>query len=1118
MCHSHRQERLELFCESCDLLCCSSCHLSSHKNHRVVQIEKALQDQRWLFESLLVQVEERRSAVENNAKQIEDRLHGVKIAHRKAENQIKMAKMIMMNELNKRASLLIEQLEKITEDLQQQLEDCLQGAIEMCGQLDHVQKFISWATTHHCTNPVLFSRELISLQMQQLLEPSLQLDSLSPVKIKFNWDASYWTKQISTLGQLTVEGGNCTYPQSLSCPSTLRPQAISCLALPPVCHRGQDSSCGYNTCCEPQMCCLHGVPNPSPGHGLLSLAPLPQRCWDPDSSSALQPPAPCPPISSPVPFIPTQAKCTHGTAAHTQPAASHLVTTPYLHQQHHVVSLPDNQVNTDGPTQCQRKLSICTSLQQELSHVSDSDMMSKGICEDRCRLDETCGLANLVEGRELLDKEKASGQHQQHFQVSLAAEQRKEQQRTRAVLTTRDTRDGRRSTSLEVPVTAHECASDVQRGRLSPNSLCARREKRSQSIPTELAAASTTNPYTELLPGCPQSLQAGATDKYTSVESRQRRASDGVLCVVKENSATLPPARSRRPPLLTYKTEADQSCTFVSETLDFKVKGGCRVSNGVIREAQRDLGKTKVPVVCLERLKILVSQIPPHGRRQSDPLPASGTDKSENVTRQRTWNDEAEVGISSESPRTTYSLSAPKQSCNHSNSNLNKSDFNYQGSQKPSKFMPQSYSIQDSDRDLRSGVDEVIVSQVDPDCDPNLDSDESEPNAESSSEAELECLPNEKSISAGEVESCRETDITGDSEPSLEYEADPESDTTASENGRGLDADSQEEESELDNQVHYEEAASDSDDRSEQAPVSQGSVESDFKVDSETETINDDPQPLRSDLEDDSHIGPGERPLLIANPVLQDDTEDVQSEQDNAEMENEDFCAVCLIGGDLLCCDCCPKVYHLSCHIPPLLSFPSGDWVCSLCRDVEQPEVEYDCENERTSGDDATTPGLSACDQRKCERLTLLILSNMLSAPFHEPVSPLARHYYQIIKRPMDLSVIRAKLNKRNSKHYNSPDQFVADVYLMFQNCAKFNYPDSEVAQAGQSLEAFFNSKLKEVFPDRVFPEVEGDSDSDEYDEAYKSAEGGFPWPERREQCHRKRKRRHSLKSRKQYF
>lgn len=42
--------------------------------HRVVQIGKALQDQQWLFEGLMVQVEEKRSAVENNAKKIEGRL------------------------------------------------------------------------------------------------------------------------------------------------------------------------------------------------------------------------------------------------------------------------------------------------------------------------------------------------------------------------------------------------------------------------------------------------------------------------------------------------------------------------------------------------------------------------------------------------------------------------------------------------------------------------------------------------------------------------------------------------------------------------------------------------------------------------------------------------------------------------------------------------------------------------------------------------------------------------------------------------------------------------------------------------------------------------------------
>ncbi|XP_020794700.2 tripartite motif-containing protein 66 [Boleophthalmus pectinirostris] len=1068
LCHSHRQEPLELFCESCDLLCCSSCHLSTHKNHRVVPIEKALQDQQWLFESLMVQVEERRSAVENNAKQIEERLHSVKIAHRKAENQIKMAKMIMMNELNKRANLLIEQLEKFSEDLQRRLEDYLQGAIEACGQMDHVQKFITWATSHHCTSPILFSREMISLQMQQFLEPPPPLDSLSPVKIKFNWDASYWTKQISTLGQLTVEDGNCPYPQSLSCPSILRPQPLSCLAPPPVCHR-QDSSCGYKNCCEPQVCCLHGLPNPPDLSSLdktavdgplfrSSLGLLSSRHWDTDSSSA-----PRLPISSSVSFRPTQAKCTH--AIHPQPVSSHSLTASYLHQQQRSETLPNTQVNVEGPahSQCQRKVSVSPSLPQ-----NDKDVMSKDVCGERCHLEETCG----PEGRELLDKEQTTGQQKQHYQTAFVPE------RARPVLTTKYTRDSKRSTSLEVPVTAPESGADVERSLLIPNPVCARREKRSQSIPAELAPASTTNPYIDPPPACPQSIQAAATDKHTTMDSRQRRASDGLLCVVKENSATMPPAISRRSPLLTYKTEADQSCTFVTKDLDFEASERCQFSNSVIRETQKEQGRPKVPVVCLERLKILVSQMPPQGRRQSDPLPASASN-------QEVWHDdEDEVGKSSAPPRTTHLLSTPKQK-----SDPNENDFNYRISQKSPSYVPQSYSTQDP----RTPDDNII--QIDPDC----DTDESDPNVESSSEAELECLTHEKSIGNGEMD--RETDITGDSDPSLEYQAGSEE-----EQGR----DSREGESEVEQADPFEEVESQSEVGSEQAQDSQCSIDSDLEVESEAETVNDEPQPLRSDQEDDPHIGP----ILIANPDLQSAPEDVQ---DSTEMESEDFCAVCLIGGDLLCCDNCPKVYHLSCHIPPLLSFPSGDWVCSLCRDVEQPEVEYDCENERSSVDHASSYGLAASDQRKCERLTLLILSNMLSAPFHEPVSPLARHYYQIIKRPMDLSVIRTKLNKSNSKHYNCPDQFVADVYLMFKNCAKFNYPDSEVAQAGRSLESFFNAKLKEVFGDRVFPGLDPDSDSDEYDEVYRSTEG-FPWPERREQCHRKRKRRHSVKSRRQNF
>lgn len=47
--------------------------------------------------------------------------------------------------------------------------------------------------------------------MQQLLEQSLHSDSWSPVKIKFNWDASYWTKQMSSLGKTYIIEGRQLY-------------------------------------------------------------------------------------------------------------------------------------------------------------------------------------------------------------------------------------------------------------------------------------------------------------------------------------------------------------------------------------------------------------------------------------------------------------------------------------------------------------------------------------------------------------------------------------------------------------------------------------------------------------------------------------------------------------------------------------------------------------------------------------------------------------------------------------------------------------------------------------------------------------------------------------------
>ncbi|XP_055007896.1 autoimmune regulator [Boleophthalmus pectinirostris] len=46
---------------------------------------------------------------------------------------------------------------------------------------------------------------------------------------------------------------------------------------------------------------------------------------------------------------------------------------------------------------------------------------------------------------------------------------------------------------------------------------------------------------------------------------------------------------------------------------------------------------------------------------------------------------------------------------------------------------------------------------------------------------------------------------------------------------------------------------------------------------------------------------------------------------------NDDECAVCKDGGELICCDGCPRAFHLSCLNPPLTSIPGGTWQCDLC-------------------------------------------------------------------------------------------------------------------------------------------------------------------------------------------
>ncbi|KAK6535281.1 hypothetical protein TWF694_001749 [Orbilia ellipsospora] len=109
-----------------------------------------------------------------------------------------------------------------------------------------------------------------------------------------------------------------------------------------------------------------------------------------------------------------------------------------------------------------------------------------------------------------------------------------------------------------------------------------------------------------------------------------------------------------------------------------------------------------------------------------------------------------------------------------------------------------------------------------------------------------------------------------------------------------------------------------------------------------------------------------------------------------------------------------------------------------------------------------------------------------IAYPFYNPVDPVALEipdYFKIIKKPMDMSEIQRKLNHNE---YNNSNEFEADMRLMFNNCYKFNPPDSPVYKCGKSLEAVFDEKwaakpsFKEETPTPPAPEEEEEEESEE--------------------------------------
>ncbi|KAI6653320.1 Chromodomain helicase DNA binding protein 4 L homeolog [Oopsacas minuta] len=55
------------------------------------------------------------------------------------------------------------------------------------------------------------------------------------------------------------------------------------------------------------------------------------------------------------------------------------------------------------------------------------------------------------------------------------------------------------------------------------------------------------------------------------------------------------------------------------------------------------------------------------------------------------------------------------------------------------------------------------------------------------------------------------------------------------------------------------------------------------------------------------------------------------SDMKGEDSDHQDHCFYCKDGGELLCCDRCPKTFHVYCLNPPMQEIPDGEWRCAWC-------------------------------------------------------------------------------------------------------------------------------------------------------------------------------------------
>ncbi len=122
---------------------------------------------------------------------------------------------------------------------------------------------------------------------------------------------------------------------------------------------------------------------------------------------------------------------------------------------------------------------------------------------------------------------------------------------------------------------------------------------------------------------------------------------------------------------------------------------------------------------------------------------------------------------------------------------------------------------------------------------------------------------------------------------------------------------------------------------------------------------------------------------------------------------------------------------------------------------------------------------------QECERiLSLLMATREAKLYFNIPVNAHddgVDDYRAIIKEPMDLGTVQQRIFRQSyhTHQYETANEVIQDIRLVFANCRAFNLEDSQIGRAGEKLSNYFEELLQAQAPKvgRLLIDLVGDED-----------------------------------------